>query len=44
MAAFSTTLFWGHPWVANEGSPLGVHIKVKVADLPWVFELNGNRK
>lgn len=34
---FSTTLFWGCPWVANEGSPsLGVHTKVKATDLPWV--------
>lgn len=37
---FSTTLFWGCPWVANEGSlSLGVHTKMKATDLPW-FSLN----
>lgn len=30
--SFSTTLFWGCPWVVNEGSlSLGLRFKVKAA-------------
>lgn len=31
---FSTTVFWGCPWVVNAGSPsLGLHIKVKAVGI-----------